>query len=76
MILEQLRDNGMCLAIPLSKGFRMPIDRILNITWKDIIIVGNEVLIQDYRKKYTGGTHNYLRPPLQETANFIIARYN
>lgn len=76
LILEQLRDNGMCLAIPLAKGFRMPIDRILNITWKDIIIVGNEVLIQDYREKYTGGTHNYLRPPLQETANFIIARYN
>lgn len=66
----------MNLNEALAKGFRMPIERMIEITWKDVIILGNEVLIQDYREKYTGGTHNYLRPPLRETANFIIARYN
>lgn len=65
----------MVLAIPLVKGFKLPVDCILKLTWKDIIIVGEEVLIQDYREKYTGGTHNYLRPPLREAADFIIARY-
>ncbi|MGM9602428.1 MAG: hypothetical protein ACI3W5_12720 [Faecousia sp.] len=76
LINEQLETDDMCLAIPLAKGFRMPIARILEITWKDVIIIDNEVLIQDYNKTYAGGTHNYLRPPLRETANFIIARYH
>lgn len=76
LIQGQLETNDMILDIPLAKGFRMPITRILEITWEDVIIVGDEVLIQDYNKTYSGGTHNYLRPPLRETANFIIARYN
>ena len=74
-IVSQLELDDRCLAIPLAKGYKMPINRIIRSTWDDVIIIGDEVLIREYQDKFAGGTNNYLRPPLRETANFIIARY-
>lgn len=54
----------------------MTMDRILSIKWKDVLIEGNEVRICDYRENYTGGTHNYIRPPTREAADFLIEKYN
>lgn len=74
-IMDTLEDD-ISLAIPLVKGFRMSVNRLLELTWKDIVIEGNEVRIQDYKDNYTGGTHNYIRPPLRETADIIIMKHS
>lgn len=75
--LEQhILNEDMALGIILPKGYDMTMNRILSITWKDVLINGNEVRICDYRENYTGGTHNYIRPPTRETANFLIKKYN
>lgn len=74
--LQHQLDNDAALAIALAKGFRMSMDRILTICWKDIIIDGTHVWISDYHDNYTGGTHNYIRPPLGETTDFILTKYN
>lgn len=68
-------EDDMSLAIPLIKGFGASMDQILKMRWSDIVIQGNNVTIQDYKDTYTGGTHNYVRPPLRECADFIIQKY-
>lgn len=74
LIAESIGDP-YSMAIPLVKGFRMPMDRILDITWGEIQIEGNNVLIPDYKDAYTGGTHNYIRPPTRETADYLLEKY-
>lgn len=75
-LTQHILDDDLALAIALVKGFKMEMDRILTITWQDICIEGDEVRIRDYKPNYTGGTHNYTRPPTRETADLLIERYN
>jgi len=74
MISKDL-DNDLSLAVPLVKGFRMPMRRLLELTWADIQIDEDGVRISDYHDTYTGGTYNYTRPPLRETADFIKIKF-
>lgn len=74
-IIEESINEDLALAIPLVKGFRISIDQLLTLTWNDIPINGKEVQILQYLPNLTGGTHNYTRPPLRETADFLLKKY-
>jgi hypothetical protein len=68
-------ESDLALAIPLVKGFRMTMARVLEITWKDIEIDDHVVLIHDHKENLTGGTHNYTAPPTKETADFLSQKH-
>lgn len=74
-IIEESIAEDLSLAIPLVKGFRISIKHLLSLTWAEIIINDNEILILHYLPKLTGGTHNYTRPPLRETADFLLKKH-
>lgn len=59
------------LAIPLVKGCRMSMDRLLEITWGELQINGDQIQIPEFKDNFTGATLNYIHPPLGETAYFL-----
>jgi hypothetical protein len=68
------------LVIPLAKGARLTVEEIAALLWEDIRITDNDgsrkVLIRNFREQLTGGTHNFTRPPLPETTDFILQQYD
>lgn len=74
-IINESISEDLALSIPLVKGFKISIERLLSITWSEVLIEGNNVRILEFLPKLTGGTHNYTRPPLRETADFLLVKY-
>lgn len=69
---DLLSDLG--LAVPLGKGARMSLPRMLELYWKDIIVDSDGVRIQDYKDQFTGATNNYIRPPTKEVSDLIVKK--
>lgn len=67
--------SDLGLAVPLGKGARMSIPRMLELYWKDFIIDSDGVRIQDYKDQFTGATNNYIRPPTKEVSDLIVKKY-
>lgn len=74
LIIDESITEDLSLAIPLVKGFKISIERLLSLTWSEVLIEDNNVRILDYLPNLTGGTHNYTRPPLRETADFLLKK--
>lgn len=75
-LIKSSIEDDMSLAIPLACGAGLSVIDIIDIEWQNIEITGNQVRIQDYKPNYTGGTHNYIRPPTRTAADLIIMKYN
>lgn len=72
-LVTNMDDTAM--AVALVKGYDISIDRLLTLTWGDLIINGDTVRIPDFKENLTGGTRNFVRPPMRETTELLLARY-
>lgn len=73
VIDSNIADN-LSLAIPLVKGARLSMERLLTITWGELEIAGDEIRIQEYKDNFSGATLNYIHPPLAETTHFLFQK--
>ena len=74
--MEKDLSSDLGLAVPLGKGARMSLARMLELRWKDIIVASDGVRIQDYKDQFTGATNNYIRPPTKEVSDLIVKKYD
>ena len=66
-LVTNMDDTAM--AVALVKGYDISIDRLLTLTWGDLIINGDTVRIPDFKENLTGGTRNFVRPPCEKLQN-------
>lgn len=69
------KNDEESIAAALVKGYGMSIDRLLRLTWGDLVIEGNELRIPDPKDNFTGATQNYIRPPTRETTELLLQRF-
>lgn len=74
-ILKEQLGEPLALAIPLAKGFRMPISQILSIQWKSVVFQPDGTVNIRHIKETSSATQIYTRPPTAETADFLIETY-
>lgn len=72
--IKQTLMDDLGLAIPLVKGCRMRMDRILKITWGEVEVEGGQIRIAEFKDKFTGATLDYIRPPLGESTGFLLQK--
>jgi len=71
LIAEHINDREI-MAVILAKGFGMSLSEIMDLRWDRIFVIDNHVVIYSRKDRNSGSLHDFTRPVLKESSDFII----